>query len=480
MDRKLRWSVALGLLGLGCGRMGLTLPTAIEPDHNAAVYVSMTGDDAAAGTRVEPMRTLPAALERAAQQNAVNVLVAEGAWPGPVTLVDGVALMGGFNDDFTAWDSERYETIIQGDVAGLVAVDLRSVTVVRGIHIRIADALPATHPRASGASTYGVRAIRAYLMLVEVDIQAGDASDGMEGTLVASATPGAPGTNGDDASGASGGAGGLGGTCPNEPSSVGGRGGFGGSDGSNDRDGHPGLAGSSGAGGDGGKAVNAERPGNDGLDGLDGIDGAHGAGGVALGTFAANGTWIAGAGKTGVRGTAGTGGGGGSGGGADFPGFFDFFLQGGGGGGAGGGGGCGGSGGPGGGGGGSSIGVLAIGSNLILDDVWIRTGAAGDGAVGLVGAAGGLGGPGGVPGNGAGDDAREGGVGGTGGNGGSGGHGGGGAGGNSIGVWLVDSTLRIEDELTFVRGTAGLGADGAAGFNTGENGYVIDLMETSP
>ena len=162
--------------------------------------------------------------------------------------------------------------------------------------------------------------------------------------------------------------------------------------------------------------------------------------------------WYIGRGERGGVGTSGTPGcGGGGGGGA-------FWLpnQRGGGGGQGGGGGCGGQGGTGGHDGGASIGMfLSNVSNIVLDNVFIRTGKGGEGGAG---GSGGFGGPGGA-----------GGGGGSCGGGWVVGRGGGGAGGTwaaraaaawrdaAVGLWgmVCVNSQPISNELEFFIGEAG-------------------------
>ncbi|MGK3960946.1 hypothetical protein WMF38_48820 [Sorangium sp. So ce118] len=131
-------------------------------------------------------------------------------------------------------------------------------------------------------------------------------------------------------------------------------------------------------------------------------------------------------------------------------------------GGGGGAGGCGGGGGAGGRAGGSSIGIVSLGTKLILVEVTASVGQASDGGNGAAGQLGGRGGEG-APGGTVADEASwsSNNMGGRGGSGGTGGPGGGGRGGDAIGI--AYATCPTTPEAASSLGIRSLGQPGASG-----------------
>ncbi len=79
------------------------------------VYVTMTGSDAEPGNLERPLRTISAALARAAATSPVkSVLVARGIYDGPITLRTGISVFGGYRPDFRDRNLELYPVVIEG------------------------------------------------------------------------------------------------------------------------------------------------------------------------------------------------------------------------------------------------------------------------------------------------------------------------------------------------------------------------------
>ncbi|MBI5499188.1 MAG: hypothetical protein HY907_03025, partial [Deltaproteobacteria bacterium] len=107
-------------------------------DSDAFIFVTPSGSDLNPGTLVLPMRTIPAALARAATAGK-DVLVAWGRYAGPVELVGGVGLFGGYAPDFSDRDPAVYPVVIENEASGgvpqLVCRDLTAGTEVDGLTI---------------------------------------------------------------------------------------------------------------------------------------------------------------------------------------------------------------------------------------------------------------------------------------------------------------------------------------------------------
>ncbi|TXD33584.1 hypothetical protein FRC98_20360 [Lujinxingia vulgaris] len=182
----------------------------------------------------------------------------------------------------------------------------------------------------------------------------------------------------------------------------------------------------------------------------------------------------------GSRGAVGAPGGGGAGGGGGYEKDVSPAYSVGSGGGGGGSGGCGGAGGEGGAPGGASFGLRVLRSNVTISESTFIGNLGGGGGAGGSGGLGGYGGYGGNPAQTHCDSegvCRDlapnlGGVGGRGGRGAPGGYGGGGAGGDSYGVYCHESTLVVENNVSFV--ARGGGQPGFSRGNPGEAGRAME------
>ncbi len=458
----------------------------VDGEVDNGVFVSKAGDDGAPGTVDMPMRTIQAALGRAAATGKRDVYVATGVYVESVSLQEGIGLYGGYSAEFDQRDAAVYETAI----IGLTPTDalrgaVNGVSVGTGAKKTVLDGFTvfgANNPE-PGGSSYAVylRNVGPNLVVADNYVVAGDGGHGANGDVGsngANGQPGAPGvaaqntsgtscTTSHHAAGGAGGAqtcggvstaGGVGGTrvCPNvagiaeadfsaatqTPTAT-----------------EHGKAGSNndasqGAGGEAGwhnrvrnSCATCSSPSKHTTDGAHGTAGRPGQDGVGATActntqgYILNGHWNSYAGGDGKAGTAGGGGGGGgAGGGVDLPsGCTSNNKAVGGSGGGGGSGACGASGGKGGTGGGGSFGVFMTFATppatlpLVYGNVIVRGrgGDGGDGGAGGLGGFGGAGGEGGSNSQGPGSPWVSicGNFGGWGGNGGNGGHGAGGAGG---------------------------------------------------
>ena len=420
-----------------------------------AVFVAPFGADSNPGTRQRPLRTLQAAVGRAAAQHK-DVYAAIGAYDvgTGLELASGVSIYGGYN---RAWKrSATYGVLITGAPQAVVGSGVHGVMVqLVTLHGSAADG--------DELSVYAARLVGSSVTFDHDHIVAGGARPGPAGA--SAGTAGGPGGNGQPATG------------PNAPGAGGTGGGFDGGAGGPQccgvsggaQDGKPGQG---PGGGGGGKASppssNSGPPvmnGGPGGGGQPGTAGTAGTGGAAAADSAAE-TW---AGKNGAAGGNGQpGAGGGGGGGASS---YTYSSSGGSGGASGssaGGGGAGGAPGTGGSGGGYGGGSFAI--YLWQSQVAIRnsTVATGNGGAGGAGRDGGAGGAGGTGGKGLWYQVNTGGDGGTGGAGGAGGAGGGGAGGPSIGVFRGGGSTAVATGSTFTLGAGGPG--GASSGQPGETG----------
>ncbi|MBK9071122.1 MAG: hypothetical protein IPL79_09000 [Myxococcales bacterium] len=432
-----------------------------------AVYVdALHGDDAAAGTRDAPKRSIQWGIAVAALQGKV-VFVRAGDYHGAVIMESGVDVYGGFDVSWQRGGDATARTLLIGASPAVLFEDLALPTLLDGISVR---SLNATAP---GASSIGIAISSAQARLRDVNVIAGRGADGRAGAAGAQGTAGGMGGKGKPGCEHSGSpvcgfclqpTGGLGGA-----SSCGRKGGVGG---------WPAVGSSSGGSGGNGLVATVggvggaySGNGGSGRHGAAGADGVGGIAGAAIGTFSAW-QYVPARGGNGGQGNPGHGGGGGGGGGGgDY--LCDSFGSSGGGGG---GGGCAGTGGVGGGGGGGSFGIVISEAEVWMDRVSIAAhdgGKGGNGGVAGTGGAGGQGGAGGVYGGSSSqDDAGMGGAGGRGGNGGRGGHGGGGGGGPSVALACLANALLTPHQLVLAAGSGGVGGDAYLGAAAGQSGFV--------
>lgn len=437
---------------------GITVPPGCNPDDDVknqprcvvssfGIFVDATnGDDANAGTKEAPFRSIGHALGTLGGKS--RVYVCGGTYAEHVVVSAPASVFGGFACGTWSFDGSRPKLAPDDDGPGLVVSPVASPMTFADLDV---VARNASAPARSSIAIF-VKSDVTSLTLRRVSATAGDAFATASAPPLSSATV-AGATAGNTARGTTGG---LTKTCDCASSgqSVGGRGGDGAASGtaamdgargagspssppSGSSDAHPGVGATSG----GAACTTGGR-------GPNGSAGIGGAGARILGTLSDEG-WSASAGTDGETGRPGVGGGGGGGG----------NQSGGAGGGSGACGGCGGGGGAGGSGGGSSIAVVVgARSVLVLEQSTLVAGGAQPGTPGGQG--------GGAIAGGVGAPAATGAcAGGNGGDGAGGSGGGGGAGGSSIGILYAGPPPTVDAGSmvsTAPRGAAG-GQGGLAG-----------------
>jgi len=464
---------------------------------DSVLFVDRGAPRAGSGTRRSPFRSYGAARE-AARPGQTIVLAGTGPYREPLTVREGVSVVGGFSGAPEFRFDEGARTVFRVTAAdgeslrGLEASGIERETVVANVRVETGEADP-------GRTNYG-----AYLrdspgvVLRDVRVEAGRGGPGADGRSGAS---GADGDDGGDADGSppcwyetspdcaepSGYRADNGGANSECPAADGGDGGNGAIqyrlgeaiDGLPPRDGAASAAGI--PGGTGAAASGSPEGGGDGADGTPGRRGSDG-GATAPGGSVREDVWApSGRGEDGLDGEHGAGGGGGGGASGIY--VCDSTTERlgaeGGGGGAGG---CGGEGGTGGEPGGGSFGLFLVRSDVRLVDSEFEAGPGGEGGDGGSGGAGGRGGEAGRgsrfvnPPSCVGETLRfSSGRGGEGGEGGRGGAGAGGAGGVSIGAYCHDSSPTRRGDVRFASGGGGEG--GASPGEDGRPGESIASVE---
>ncbi|WP_437976407.1 hypothetical protein WMF11_03465 [Sorangium sp. So ce295] len=459
-----------------------------DPTQNAstvtdecAVFVRATAEAGGDGTKAKPYASL---AEAVANADGKRVLACtSGAFAESVTIGAKVEVIGGF-DCGAEWTwSEEARSAIEGP-AGAVALTMTegaSGAKLRSFAIRAASA---TEP---GGSSIGVAVADVEAELAQVDVTAGDAMDGANGeppteapqagtsapaelsnacnTVVFGGEPGVTTCEDGETRGGVGGLGGMTGTDEGNGQK--------GADGAPLPEPNPGASGLGGTG--------QTDPDGDCKPGTVGKSGTRGMAGVASSDTTLTLAGIEGGdGGIGIPGTRGQGGGGGGGAKA---GLFcgpsaNPMVGPGASGGGGGAGGCGGKGGGGGRAGGSSIGIVSLGTKLVLTDVTVAVGKAGKGGDGVAGQSGANGGAGASGGAASGvSPSIPGCKGGDGGRGGAGGPGAGGRGGHAVGLAYAVSPGAAVTLSNFVAGTVGEGGVGGPGGNAGDLGTTGECWD---
>ncbi|WP_437623732.1 hypothetical protein [Sorangium sp. So ce1151] len=448
-------------------------------NDECAVFASASAEPGGDGSKAKPYASLGEAVSKAEGKRVLAC--ASGAFAESVTIAAGLEVIGGFDceAEWTWSDGARSAIEAPANQIALTLTDGASEAKVRSFAIRAASA---TEP---GGSSIGVAVADIEAELAQVDVTAGDGMAGANGetpTEAPRAGASAPDTEQTRASNACDLPGAVRGGDPGvtmceDGETRGGAGGLGGIAGTDDGNGQKGADGAPvpepnpdeyGLGGAGQAAIAGNcRQGEPGAPGAAGGPGV--AGSDTLLTLAG----IAGGdGASGTTGKWGQGGGGGGGAKAGQfcqagPNTIDGPGASGGGGGAGG---CGGKGGGGGKAGGSSLGIVSLGTRLVLKEVTVtvaKAGKGGNGAGGRGGAPGGSGAPGGTASPLGGSIGCDGGRGGQGG---MGGPGAGGRGGHAVGIAYAAAPGAVVALANFMGGTAGEGGGMAPGGNAGEVG----------
>ncbi len=445
------------------------------------------------GTREHPFTSLQTAVDAAKSSKKRVFACGSAPFEEPLSIEAPVELWGGF--DCGTW---HYSETARASLVG--PPDLPALTFTPNGSGALVVSLSITAPPSdlTGGSSVGVVVDNVYsqTFLWRCDITVGDGKDGKDGdppvepaeggtdaafsgqagaptdacVPVASVEGGDPGALDCEDGKSLGGKGGFGGTAPNGTGQDGsdgmplpqdnpmlyGVGGLGQSESADCTVGVPGAPGVIGPPGDGAQTKGALTM--QGIAPVHGKGGSHGArgggggggGGARAGVFCPSGNMT-------IVGPGASGGGGGAGG-------------------------CGGKGGNGGRAGGSSIGVVSLGGELVLNQGTITVGKGGKGGAGGAGQPGGPGGKGAEGGAASGSGVSiTGCAGGDGGPGGPGGPGGGGRGGHAVGV-AYTKTAPITNDLAVIPGAPGKGGFGGPGHEMegkGADGKQVEMGEFS-
>lgn len=448
-----------------------------------AVFVNPEGNDAAPGSKAEPVRTIAQGLELARATGKIALACATaGDFEEAIAIgeeLDGARFYGGFDCDTWEYSTSLRTNVVAPSTVALRVTDLSDGAIIEDMSFEAADATGLGDSSLAAFVTDSDNVI-----LRRVSLLAGRGAAGADGTGFSTpAATGAPGNNGTPACTIA--------TAPNaggaavesscDGASSGSIGAKGGDGGTNDDSAGSGNAGQPALGG--GNPGIGETSGDWSCDvgpglggatsGRNGSAGTSGGGAPPLGELTPTG-YVPASGEPGENGTPGQGGGGG---GAKAPLTCPGLPRTGASGGSGGGGGCGGKGGTGGQGGGASIALASVDSSVTLETVELVAREGGEGGEGGTAQPGG---GGGLRGAGAGGGlANSSCAGGDGGRGGNGGFGGGGVGGPSIGIAYVGAEpQQVGTDVTVSASPALGGADGA-GVTSGTGAGTLGLTTES-
>src|SRR5690606_31208955 len=153
----------------------------VPDDTDDFIYVTTTGSDTNPGTLAHPMRTLNAALARG-RATGKDVLVARGIYDGPLDVVGGVSMFGGYSADFRDRDLELYPVVIERRTGepGMPAMTCRSVTAATRVEGFTVLGLDATGP-GDGSTAIFIDGCGAAVSFAAIDVFAGRGSDGQNG-----------------------------------------------------------------------------------------------------------------------------------------------------------------------------------------------------------------------------------------------------------------------------------------------------------
>jgi hypothetical protein len=190
-----------GVQGNGCECQifdGTTAPVAVGSDSDCDgvvdddstfVHVTSGGSDASAGTLVQPMRSIGAAITRARSEGKA-VLVAQGSY-APFSVVGGVSVFGGYRSDFRDRNSALYPVQVEHASAAdgtpvLRCTDVSDDAVIDGITFVGEDAQTAGR----GSTTLYFDGCGPQVRLANVTVLSGRASDGRPGEDASARLPG--------------------------------------------------------------------------------------------------------------------------------------------------------------------------------------------------------------------------------------------------------------------------------------------------
>ncbi|MCC6877256.1 MAG: hypothetical protein IT378_23325 [Sandaracinaceae bacterium] len=150
----------------------------VPDDTDQFIYVTTAGSDTNPGTLARPMRTLGAAIARGRAVNK-DVLVARGIYAGPLDVVAGVSVFGGYSPDFRDRDLELFPVVIEraGGLPALTCRGVRAATRIEGFTVSGADA---TGPGEGSTAVYS-DGCGPEVELVALTIFAGRGAAGVDG-----------------------------------------------------------------------------------------------------------------------------------------------------------------------------------------------------------------------------------------------------------------------------------------------------------
>lgn len=152
-------------------------------DSTSFVFVSTSGNDNDPGTLTRPVRGVSRGITLGTQSNK-TVLISRGQYDGPITLVGGAQVIGGYSPDFRARDIELYPVVIERrgqDANGgspVVRCDnVNSNTALDGVTLIAGNA---TSP-GQGATAMVLNQCGPNVRITDVTILAGRGADGNSG-----------------------------------------------------------------------------------------------------------------------------------------------------------------------------------------------------------------------------------------------------------------------------------------------------------
>ncbi len=151
----------------------------VDDDTDDFIYVTTAGSDTNPGTLVRPMRTLNAALARGRAQRK-SVLVSQGIYQGPLEVLGGVSIFGGYSPDFRDRDLELFSVVIERATPGMPSLscsDVRTPTAIDGFTILGGDAVGA----GEGSTAVYLDGCGPEVQIRALTVQAGRGSDGSNG-----------------------------------------------------------------------------------------------------------------------------------------------------------------------------------------------------------------------------------------------------------------------------------------------------------
>jgi hypothetical protein len=153
----------------------------VPDDTDDFIFVTTTGSDANPGTLTQPMRSLEAAMARG-QQLGRPVLVARGIYDGPVDLVSGVSVYGGYQPDFRDRDLTLFPVVLEHRDAPpggpvITCRGVRAPTRVEGFTVQATDA---TAP-GEGSTAVFLDGCGPEVTLADVTVLAGRGAPGVRG-----------------------------------------------------------------------------------------------------------------------------------------------------------------------------------------------------------------------------------------------------------------------------------------------------------